>query len=168
MNLRLCTLMVVLTGGCASAPPPPVHPGGPVDFSLPIWASSQQHSFADDRGHVVVLDAWATWCTPCRTQLPQLDALARKWAARGLRVYAVNIDQNAQGIQPFLIGLSVDLPVLLDPSGTTLAKMLNLETMPTTWVIDPGGRVVLTERSGTSLSAVETKVEQLLTGLSGS
>jgi len=168
MTLARAAFSLLLAAGCASAPPPPVDPGGVVDFSLPIWASSQQHSFADDRGHVVVIDAWATWCAPCRTQLPQLDALSRSLAGQGLRVYAVNIDQNAQGIQPFLIGLSVDLPVLLDPGGATLSRLLHLESMPTTWVLDRSGKVVLTERSGTTLAAVEAKVRILLAGPPGS
>jgi cytochrome c biogenesis protein CcmG, thiol:disulfide interchange protein DsbE len=91
--------LVAALGGCASAAPAPKPaPGGPISFTLPIWpAGTAQHSFADDRGHIVVLDAWASWCQPCQTELPKLDALAKQWAAQGVRVYAVNID-TASGV----------------------------------------------------------------------
>jgi len=168
MRRELVAAALILAG-CASAPAaPPPPPGAPVDFSLAIWASGQQHSFADDRGHVVVLDAWATWCTPCQAQLPQLDALARRWASRGVRVYAASIDQNAEAVQPFLLTMHIDLPILLDPGGKTLTQMLGLKNMPTTWVIDPDGHVVLTEDSATTIAAVEAKVNMLLAAPSGS
>jgi thiol-disulfide isomerase/thioredoxin len=147
--------------GCASAPPlPKPDPGGPIDFSLALWPTSQQHSFADDRGQIVVVDAWATWCVPCRTQLPQLDALARQWAAQGVRVYAVSIDTEVQAVQPFLDTVRIDLPILLDPGGTMLTRMLGLEGMPTTWVFDRQGKRVFTEQG--SAAHVAEKVNGLL------
>jgi cytochrome c biogenesis protein CcmG, thiol:disulfide interchange protein DsbE len=158
----LCLVVGLLVGfGCASTPAPKPNPGGPVDFSLPIWPTSQQHSFADDRGHIVVLDAWATWCTPCQAQLPQLDALAKQWAPQGVRVYAVSIDTNVQAVQPFLLTFRVDLPILLDPGGEVLKQMLGLQNMPTTWVFDGAGHLVFTEQGSAALIA--EKVNLMLT-----
>ena len=139
--------------GCASPPPPKPVTGGPIDFSLPIWPTTTQHSFADDRGHIVVLDAWASWCRPCQTELPVLDALAKQWAPQGVRVYAVNIDTSSGTVQPFLTTFHVDLPILLDPGGGILTERLGLKNMPTTWVFDQTGNLVFTEEGTAALIA---------------
>ncbi len=147
--------------GCASTPPAPKPvPGGPIDFSLPIWPTTTQHSFLDDRGHILVVDAWASWCLPCQTELPQLDALAKQWAAQGVRVYAVNIDTSGGTVQPFLMTYHVDLPVLLDPGGGVLTQTLGLQNMPTTWVFDQGGHLVFTEQG--TIALIAEKVNLML------
>ncbi len=138
---------------CASAPPPKPPSGGVLDFSLPIWPATTAHSFADDRGYIVVLDAWASWCQPCERELPQLDALAKQWATQGVRVYAVNIDTSPGTVQPFLMTFHIDLPVLLDPGGGVLTQRLGLQKMPTTWVFDRAGNLVFTEEGTAALIA---------------
>jgi len=147
--------LLTALGGCASAPPAPKPvAGGPISFSLPIWpAGTAQHSFADDRGHIVVLDAWASWCQPCQTELPKLDALARQWAAQGVRVYAVNVDTASGVVQPFLMTFHIDLPILLDPGGGVLTQTLGLQNLPTTWVFDQAGNLVFTEQGNAALVA---------------
>ena len=147
--------------GCASKPAPPTPTSSaPMDFSLPIWPSAQQHTFADDRGHIVVIDAWASWCAPCKTELPQLDALAKKWAPEGVRAYAVNIDTASGAVQSFLATTPLSLPILLDPGAGVLTQVLGLKSMPTTWVLDKEGRVVLTEEG--SLGKVDETVNIML------
>ena len=154
------TLLAALVA-CASTPPAPKPaPGAPIEFSLPIWPTAEQHSFADDRGHIVVLDAWASWCAPCKTELPELDALAKQWASQGVRVYAVNIDTSGGTVQPFLTTFHIDLPILLDPGAGVLTQVLGLKNMPTTWVFDKEGHVVLTEEG--SAGRVAETVNSLL------
>ncbi len=139
---------------CASGPPPPKPvAGGPINFSLPVWPAATNHPFADDRGHILVLDAWASWCLPCQTELPKLDALAKQWASQGVRVYAVNIDTGGGKVQPFLMTFHVDLPVLLDPGGGVLTQRLGLKDMPTTWIFDQAGNLVFTEQGNMDLIA---------------
>jgi cytochrome c biogenesis protein CcmG, thiol:disulfide interchange protein DsbE len=156
----ICSLLAAAIG-CASTPPPPKPaPGGPIDFSLPIWPTAQQHSFADDRGHIVVLDAWASWCAPCKTELPKLDALAQQWKTQGVRVYAVNIDTGSGTVEPFVMNLRIGLPILLDPGGGVLTSTLALQNMPTTWVFDAQGMLVYTEQG--SADKIADKVNAML------
>ncbi len=145
-------LLVVLVG-CATALPQKPVPGEAVDFSLPVWASNQPHSFTEDVGHIVVLDAWASWCAPCKAELPQLDALAKQWASQGVRVYAASVDTDPQAVQPYLMAMHIDLPILLDPGGAMLTRMLGLQNMPTTWVFDKDGHLVFTQQGNAALIA---------------
>ena len=92
-------------------------------------------------------------CQPCQTELPKLDALAKQWAAQGVRVYAVNIDTASGVVQPFLMTFHIDLPVLLDPGGGVLTQSLGLQNMPTTWVFDQAGNLVFTEQGTAALIA---------------
>ena len=154
------TVFAVLVA-CASTPPAPKPPpGAPITFSLPIWPTAEQHSFADDRGYIVVLDAWASWCAPCKTELPQLDTLAKQWAPQGVRVYAVNIDTSGGTVQPFLTMYNIGLPILLDPGAGVLTQTLGLKNMPTTWVFDKEGHLVLSEEG--SLGRVPETVNAML------
>jgi len=146
--------LVASLAGCASTPPPATPaPGGPIDFSLPIWPTATQHSFADDRGHILVLDAWASWCQPRQVELPKLDVLAKQWAPQGVRVYAVNIDTAGGVVQNFLTTFHISLPVLLDPGGGVLTQRLGLQNMPTAWVFDPAGNLVFTGQGNAALVA---------------
>jgi len=68
-------------------------------------------------GQVVVLNFWATWCEPCRTEMPSLEALATRRRAAGLAVLTVNYKETPEAIQRFLEKLPFKLPILLDPDG---------------------------------------------------
>lgn len=155
-----CSVLAAIVG-CASAPPATgAASAGPIAFSLPIWPTAEQHSFSDDRGHIVVVDAWASWCGPCKTELPKLDALARQWRTQGVRVYAVNIDTGSGTVEPFVTTLRIGVPILLDPGGGVLTSLLGLKDMPTTWVFDAQGMLVFTD-SGSAEKTAE-KVNALL------
>jgi thiol-disulfide isomerase/thioredoxin len=153
--------LLAALAGCASTPPPPKPPpGGPIEFTLPIWPDAVPHSFADDRGHIVVIDAWASWCEPCKAELPQLNALAQQWKAQGVRVYAVNIDTGGDTVGPFVTTYNIGLPILLDPGGGVLTTTLGLKNMPTTWVFNEQGTFVLAEEGKVTLIA--EKVNSML------
>ena len=99
------------------------------------------------RGHGVVLNLWATWCVPCVTEMPALDALARTLnpagAPAGIQVLTVSLDHGgADAVRPFFAAHGIrSLPVLLDPHSTTLS-VLGLDGIPVTLLIDRQGREV--------------------------
>lgn len=97
----------------------------------------------DLRGKIVVLDFWASWCGPCKKELPALDALAKEYAQTGspVVVVAVNIDKDRAKADRTLklLGLS-SLTILFDPAGTS-AGLYDLPSMPTSFVIDGKGIV---------------------------
>jgi peroxiredoxin len=95
------------------------------------------------KGKLVVLNFWATWCTPCTTEMPALEALWREYRERGLVVVGVSVDRGAPRalIEPYLKGLNLTFPILLDPQMET-ANAWRVPGVPATFVIRPNGEVV--------------------------
>jgi thiol-disulfide isomerase/thioredoxin len=94
----------------------------------------------DARGHALMLNFWATWCEPCRAEMPSLMVLARQRENDGLRVMAVNYREGAPAIQRFVDALRLqDLPVLLDREGSA-ARDWTPRIFPSTVLIDRRGR----------------------------
>ena len=92
---------------------------------------------------LVILNFWATWCTPCTIEMPSLEKLWRRYRDRGLVVVAVSVDRGAPRmlIEPYLANLGLTFPVLLDPA-MEAANTWRVPGVPTTFVIRPGGNVV--------------------------
>lgn len=100
-------------------------------------------TFAELRGEVVVVNFWASWCRPCRRELPALDELHADIAKRGGRVLAVSIDHERDNASRFVRTHELGLPVVHDgPEG--LARQLDLRAVPFTLVLDRAGEVAYT------------------------
>ena len=174
--MRLLALAVTALVGCAGstpastgtkaqalAAPAPAAGASVTDVTLATFPDAGKHSFAADVGQVVVIDAWATWCAPCVRSLPLLQKLRHDYSQRGVRVYAVSVDEDRAQIAKFLAGAKVQLPVLLDPGGFVLEDRLKLRQMPTTWVVDRTGRVRYTQESfDGNLDDIREQVDALL------
>lgn len=93
----------------------------------------------DDRGKVRVVDFFATWCDPCREQLPFLDRLASAKGSTGLAVYAVSFDEDRSTLDAFLREVPITFPVLWDKGGGTLAERLGVTRLPTTVLVGRDG-----------------------------
>lgn len=104
-------------------------------------------SLAQLRGRVVVLNFWATWCPPCREEMPALQRLHGRLGARGLSVVGVAEDENPPGQSPvadifsFMISRRLSFSVLLDPTGR-VEDLFGVGGYPTTIVLDRRGRIV--------------------------
>jgi len=92
------------------------------------------------QGAVVVLDFWASWCAPCRTTFPKLDALARELKDQGVDVLAVSVDEKRKDLDAFLDEHSAALDVLLDPHADAAAKF-GVTAIPSMYVIDRDGMI---------------------------
>ena len=95
---------------------------------------------ADYRGKVVFLNFWATWCEPCREEMPGMERLHRAYKDRGLVVLAVSLDsQGASVVKPFLKNLGLTFPVALDPK-MTVRERYGVWAVPSTFIIDRAGQ----------------------------
>ncbi len=94
----------------------------------------------EQRGRVVLVNFWASWCGPCRQEMPQLNKLYDKYRDSGFVLLGINIDNNAQTATELASKLGVSFPVLLD-TDKAVSKLYDVSTMPLTVVIDRDGRV---------------------------
>jgi len=95
------------------------------------------------KGRPVLLNFWATWCEPCRAEMPSLDRLARQQAKEGLSVFAVNYQEGEARIREFLDAVHVSLPVLLDRDGVA-GRQWTPRVFPSTVLIDRQGQPLST------------------------
>ncbi|MCB1741534.1 MAG: TlpA family protein disulfide reductase [Gammaproteobacteria bacterium] len=93
-----------------------------------------------DATRVLVIDFWASWCAPCRQAMPFLDALQAELSARGLRVLAINVDEDGDAAARFLKEHPVAYTVLFDPAGEC-ARAFMLPAMPSTYVVSADGLI---------------------------
>ncbi len=102
-------------------------------------AQGAAHDLARYRGKVVLVNFWATWCEPCRHEMPSIQRLRDKLAGKPFAVFAVNVDEPDARVRRFLAETRLDLPVLLDP-GKKVTRGWSVRVLPTTFIIGPDGR----------------------------
>jgi len=119
-------------------------------------------SLAEFRGRVVLVNVWASWCGYCRMEIPELEAIHRKYQEEGLVVLGVNWDQaTTSELQGMIRDLKITYPVVL-PAGRFQGPFLTQGTIPQTWVIDREGRVRVSHTGYASGDSLEKAVRKLL------
>jgi thiol-disulfide isomerase/thioredoxin len=151
---------------CTHRPPTiaPTPAGQPLALQLPRWPDGVLHDLQQDRGNVLLLDVWATWCEPCKWALPTYEQLAQRYADRGFRVYAINVDEDRNLVKEFLEESKLSLPVLLDENAAIAENVLKVTLMPTSFIVDRRGfiRFVHQGFGGQEIPRYEAEIEQLL------
>jgi peroxiredoxin len=131
VSLSACDRRGTLRAPALGAPAPP--------FSA-LTMDGETVTLASLTGNVVVLNVWATWCIPCREEIPQLEALHREFAAQGLKTVGVSIDAAGMGadVRDFAAEQGMTYPIWLDPDHQFSLKFLTVG-VPETFVIDRAG-----------------------------
>ena len=111
------------------------------DFTLQDL-SGRQWKLSSLRGQVVLVNFWATWCPPCRKEMPDLDSLYSRFRKKGLVVLAIS-DEETSKVTPFLKEHSVAYPILLD-TDRAVNKLFSVEGIPRSFVYDRDGKLVAT------------------------
>jgi cytochrome c biogenesis protein CcmG, thiol:disulfide interchange protein DsbE len=144
---RALAALVLLSLGCATTGAVESQSGGPVGAPLPPLTvdalSGKAINVASYKGRVLLLDVWASWCDPCKQELPVLNEMAGRLKSQGIDILAVSVDQERQNVDKFLHahgGGSWALTVAHDPRGE-IAELLQPDKMPTSYVVDRSGIV---------------------------
>lgn len=107
-----------------------------------VSLDGSKFNLADHRGKVVLLNLWATWCGPCRYEIPELQSLHDRYKGKGFEVVGVSIDEGgAEAVREFVDEQKMTYPVVLDPEGK-LANIMETSVLPTTVLLDRDGKVV--------------------------
>ena len=130
------------------------------DFALRDQAGNTVR-LSQFQGKVVLVDFWATWCPPCRQEIPWFAAFQRTYAPRGFTVLGVAMDEDGwKSVAPFVESVQADYPMV---AGTNeVARQFGVETLPVTVVIDRSGRIAATHVGLVSRRAVESEIRYLL------
>jgi thiol-disulfide isomerase/thioredoxin len=135
------------------------------DFQLEALSTATQRpvSLNQLNGKVILLDFWATWCEPCRDELPELDRLQKKYAREKFVVLAVNVDNQAETARAFLQKYNIDLLAVWDRNKSVVSKY-DVQRMPSCYLIDAGGKVRFIHYGFEDdfIAAYENEIELLL------
>jgi peroxiredoxin len=117
-----------------------VPPKAAPDFTLPT-ADGQQVSLQQYRGKVVFLNFWATWCIPCREEMPALERLHQTYQTQDLAIISIDLKESADQVKVFFQKHSLSFPALLDQNGSVFRDYL-VAGMPTTYLIGRDGTML--------------------------
>jgi thiol-disulfide isomerase/thioredoxin len=140
----------------------------PVQVSFPAPeltltdTQSVSHSLADYRGQVVLVNLWATWCAPCKQEMPALQAFYDKHRKNGFVIIAVNDGDPTADVLQFVKDYKLTFPVWLDPTYVATQQAFKTLNLPSSFVIDRGGTTQLMWVGGISRAMLEKHVTPLI------
>jgi len=140
MNIRNSIFALLVCVFAASSIASPGLEGQPApDFALKS-SSGTNLRLSEYRGDVVMINFWATWCGPCRQEMPLLDELYTRYQRVGFNLLGVNIDDDSRRAMKMIDELGVSFPVLFD-ARKEVSKLYEVEAMPVTVLVDREGRI---------------------------
>jgi peroxiredoxin len=122
--------------GSADAPAP--------TFTL-VARGGQEVSLAQYKGQVVMLNFWASWCGPCRQEMPLLESIYKKYNKMGFTLLGVNVEPDSQAANEWLKATPVSFPILYDKD-SKVSKLYDVAGMPSTVIIDRSGKLRMLHR----------------------
>ncbi|MDR1411283.1 MAG: TlpA family protein disulfide reductase [Spirochaetaceae bacterium] len=137
-----------------------------IDFSLKLaggGADGRTATLGDLKGKVVFLNFWATWCPPCRAEMPSMEILYRRFHGQGLELLAVDLMENSKTVSAFLSDNNLSFPAALDSNGR-VGSNYGIQAIPATFIIDRDGKIILYTAGGRNWNtpAIIAAFEELL------
>ncbi len=144
-----------------SGPPLPGDVGQPAPgFSLET-ADGGQIRLDDLRGKVVLLNFWATWCVPCRTEMPEIERAYQTYQPRGFEVLAIDVQEGPAEVQAFMSELELSFPALLDRDAA-VSRLYLARALPSSFLIDREGVVRYVKVGPLTTSILDQEIPKLL------
>ncbi|KEO84370.1 redoxin domain-containing protein [Tumebacillus flagellatus] len=119
---------------------------------------------SDYRGKVVLLNFWASWCEPCRQEMPDIEKAYETYKDQGLVVLGANLQENNVSIQGFTDTMGLTFPILMDKDGKLAVQTYKVKPIPTSFYIDKDGILRVKAEQPMTLSFIEDNVKPLLAG----
>ena len=110
------------------------------EFSL-MDLDEQVHTLADYRGKPVIVNFWATWCPPCREEMPSMEKAWQRIEREGIDMIGINVGEDFDTVFGFTAEMDVSFPLLLDQDGEVTGKW-PIQGLPTTYILNPRGEMV--------------------------
>jgi thiol-disulfide isomerase/thioredoxin len=161
LNKSLCwitaaAILVLLCGATTAVKVGDVAP----DFARADLAGRQVH-LADYRGKLVLLNFWATWCAPCRKEMPLFSKWQREYGAQGLQIVGVSMDDDITSVKQLLVQRPVQYLIVMGDAklGEQFGGVLGL---PLSFLVDAQGRIVARYQGESDLTVMEAKLKELL------
>ena len=136
--IRLISLVIV-SGVVSTLASAASMTGRAPDFTLTTQDGTSV-SLSELRGQVVMINFWATWCGPCRQEMPLLDALYQRYNRLGFTLLGVNVEEDPSGADEYLAETPVSFPILYDRANN-VSKLYDVNAMPSTILVDREGNV---------------------------
>lgn len=115
----------------------------------------------DYQGQVVLLNFWATWCPPCKAEMPSMEKLYNKLKDQGFTILAVSLDKSGDLVKNFQNQYNYSFPIFFD-QGNRAAKRFQIRSIPTSYILDKNGIVRETIKGSIDWSTKESYIQQLL------
>lgn len=160
----LVFLALILKPGPAPEPAGPAQesPRLPVDFTVKDLAGKPV-SLSDFRGQVVLVNFWATWCSPCKEEMPILDAYYRQHRPQGFLLLGINVSDRPEEAAAFVKQQGYSYPILFDSPGNVLVD-LGIQGLPASLLIDQEGGLVTRWLGPLTFEMLDSEVIPLLAG----
>lgn len=131
------------------------------DFEVTL-INGEKFQLSDQQGKVVILNIWATWCAPCREEIPDFVELYRKYKDEGLMILGVSIDKQGESVvKPFVEKYDINYPIVID-QGTIIDKYGPTMSIPTTYIIGRGGNLQYFAVGALTNRELEPRIKDLL------
>ena len=130
------------------------------DFTLESL-TGEKITLSDFAGHVVVLNFWATWCPPCRAEIPDFQAAWDKYKDNGVVFLGVSIDQNKSDVESYIKDSGVTYTILLDLTNQ-VAGLYGISAIPTTFILDVDGSVLFSQVGSMTIDQLSAQIEGAL------
>ena len=116
--------------------------GDPMPPYTAAYLDGKPLNLASEKGNVVFLNVWATWCGPCRFETPELQALQNQYAGNGFKVIGVSVDEGeTEAVKTFVKEEKITYAIAVDPEGR-IANLVQTTVLPTSLLLDRSGRIV--------------------------
>ena len=157
-KIFFCALLLTLIPFSLHAVPPAV--GQPVDLKFTA-VDGQTVDLSTMKGKVVLIDFWATWCPPCRDEVPHVVAAYRKYNKRGFEVIGISLDENKKALLSFAKKHRMSWPQYFDGQGwkNAIATDFGIHSIPAMWLVGKDGRLITTNARGDLAGAVQAALK---------